>query len=409
MRILLLAVYYLPSTTSAAQMMRDLALEYVRQGHQVILATPSDTIGGTTVITEEDGVTVVRVKTGNLKCANKALRMWREDRLSATMWRSAYKFFQANPCDLIVYYSPTIFFGDLVRRLKMIWGCPSYLILRDIFPKWAVDAGLIRKSMVYRYLKRKELAQYAAADVIGVEAPGNLNYFSNELVGHDYRVEVLYNWIDAREHPTGNSGWRRKLGLNNKVIFFYGGNIGIAQDLDNILRLAAGLRDHDEIYFLFVGSGSEVLRLSAEIETQGLHNARILPPLSQDEYMQCLAECDVGLLSLDRRLKTHNFTGKLLGYVLCGKPVLGSLNPGNDLIEFLHHADAGFACTNGEDEKLLAAALVLAEKPETRQRMGRNARELGNTVFSVQAIAQQILSHFRQVGDRVEIVKQKSL
>ena len=407
MRILLLVVYYPPSTTSAAQMMRDLAHEYVRQGHHVIVATPSDAVEGTTSITEEDGVTLVRVKTGDLKYANKAFRMWRECRLSGTMWQGACKFFQANPCDLIVFYSPTIFFGDLVSRLKTIWGCPSYLILRDIFPQWAVDAGLIRKGLVYRYLKRKELAQYAAADIIGVEASGNLSYFRKELARYDYRVEVLHNWLNLREQPASNSCWRHKLGLGNKVIFFYGGNIGIVQDLDNILRLAAGMRDHEEVFFLFVGSGSEVLRLTAEIEKKGLCNARILPPLSQSEYMQCLSECDVGLVSLDRRLTSHNFPGKLLGYVLCGKPVLASLNPDNDLIEFLHHADAGFACANGEDEKLLAEALLLATQPETRKRMGRNARELGNTVFSAQAIAQQILSHFHLEGNQVGIAEHK--
>ena len=408
MRILMLVVYYPPSTTSAAQMMSDLALEYVRQGHQVIVVTASDSGEDTARIVEEDGVTVVRVKTGNLKYANKASRMWREGRLSATMWQSAGRFFQANPCDLIVFYSPTIFFGNLVDRLKTLWGCPSYLILRDIFPKWALDAGLIRNGIIYRYLKRKELAQYALADIIGVEAFGNLAYFRNELAEYDYRVEVLHNWLDVRKQPNSGSSWRHKLGLNGKVIFFYGGNIGIVQDLDNILRLAAGMRDHEEVFFLFVGSGSEVLRLSEEIEKQRLCNVRILPPLSQSEYMQCLSECDVGLVSLDRRLTSHNFPGKLLGYVLCGKPVLASLNPDNDLTEFLRHADAGFACANGEDEKLLAAALTLATQRETRLRMGRNARELGKTTFSVESIAQQILSHFYTAADRVEIVKQRS-
>ena len=66
------------------------------------------------------------------------------------------------------------------------------------------------------------------------------------------------------------------------------------------------------------------------------------------EYLQCLTECDVGLVSLDRRLKLHNFPGKLLGYVLCGKPVLASLNPGNELIEFLRNAGTGIAGINGE-------------------------------------------------------------
>jgi glycosyltransferase involved in cell wall biosynthesis len=394
MRILLLVVYYPPSTTSAAQLLRDLALEYVRLGHEVIVATPSDSVEGTMSITDEDGVTVVRVKVGNLKYANKALRMWREIRLSAKMWRGASEFFQENPCELIVFYSPTIFFGGLVRRLKSMWGCRSYLILRDIFPKWAVDTGVLREGMVYRYLKRKELEQYAASDVIGLESFGNLSYFEKEIPGDRSRCEVLYNWLDPREEPSLSFSWRSKLGLDGKVVFFFGGNIGVAQDIDNILRLAAGLQAQLDIFFLLVGSGSEVQRINNEIQTQGLSNIRILPPLPREEYIQCLSEFDVGLVSLDRHLTSHNFTGKMLGYVLCGKPILASVNPENDLIEFLRRADAGFAYTNGEDEKLLAAALLLANQPETRQRMGRNAHALAESTFSVRIIAKQIISHF---------------
>lgn len=409
MRILLVVVYYPPSTTSTAKMMHDLALEYVRQGHQVIVATPSDSVEGAMHITEEDGVTVVRVKTGDLKYANKALRGWRESRLSVRMWRRTRKFFQANPCELIVVYSPTVFLGGFVHRLKFLWNCPSYLILRDIFPKWALDAGVLREGMLYRYLKRKELALYAVADIIGVETFGNLSYFSEELPGNNYRVEVLYNWLDTQESPSGCSGWRTKLGLEDKVVFFYGGNIGVAQDMDNVLRLAAALREHNDIFFLLVGSGSEVHRLTSEIEKQDLRNIRILPPIPQQEYLLCLSEFDVGLISLDRRLKTHNFPGKLLGYVLCGKPILASLSSSNDLIKFLHDADAGIACQNGEDEKLRAAAMLLATNPELRQRMGRNAHALGETTFSVRVAANQILSHFASASERVGIADSQSL
>ncbi len=405
MRILLIVVYYPPSKTSAAQMMRDLALEYLRCGHQVIVATTNDSAESPTTITEEDGVIVVRVKTGDLKLANKAFRLWRESRLSPTIWRRARQLFQTNPCDLILFYSPTIFLGELVHRLKSMWGCPSYLILRDIFPKWSVDAGILRQGALYSYLRRKELTQYAAADIIGVEAPGDLRYFSEEIHGRNCKVEVLYNWIDVHGRPRRNRGWRNKLELEGKVVFFYGGNLGKAQDLDNILRLATNLREREDMFFLLVGSGSEAQRLHEQIRKQELRNIRLLPPLPQEEYMECLSEFDVGLVSLDRRMKSHNFTGKLLGYVLCGKPVLASLNPGNDLMEFLHSADAGIACTNGDDERLRDAALLLATDPAIRERMGRNALTLGDTAFSVKVIAQQILSHFDVPKDNSDVVK----
>jgi glycosyltransferase involved in cell wall biosynthesis len=264
--------------------------------------------------------------------------------------------------------------------------------LRDIFPKWAVDVGVLRKGILYRYLKRKELQQYAAADVIGVEAFGNLSYFDKEVSCDRCRVEVLHNWLNTQEQPLCFPYWRERLGLEGKVVFFYGGNFGLAQDVDNMLRLAAGMQEYKDVYFLFVGSGTEILRMNAKIKKQNLRNIRIIPPLPQQEYMQCLSEFDIGLISLDRNLTSHNFPGKMLSYVQCGKPILASLNPGNDLIEFLRHTDAGIACTNGEDESLLAAALRLATQPSVRQRMGRNARQLGDTTFSVRLIAKQILA-----------------
>jgi O26-antigen biosynthesis N-acetyl-L-fucosamine transferase len=394
MQILLIVVYYPPSPTSAARMIRELAQEYVRQGHRVIVATPSGAIAGRTNVTEEDGVTVLRVRAGDLKGSNRLVRMWRESRLSRVMWRKAAKFFYANPCDLIIYYSPTIFFGELVRRLKCVWGCPSYLVLRDIFPKWAVDAGVLREGLRYRYLKRKELEQYSAASVIGAEAPGDLRYFREETECPVRQVEVLYNWMDTRQTPRGAPKWRKKLGLDNKVVFFYGGNIGVAQDLDNVVRLAAGLREHVDIFFLLIGTGTEVKRLNGEIERQGLTNIAIHPPLAQDDYMECLSEFDVGLVSLDGRLKSNNFTGKLLGYVLCGKPVLASLRKGHDLAELLERFEAGFACENGDDERLRSSALLLASDAELRRKMGNSTRSLGETIFSVEKTARQILSHF---------------
>jgi len=394
MRILMLVDCYLPSTKSGAKLVHDLAVEFHRLGHETIVVAPDDTLSTRTKFSSEDGLTVFRVRTGRIKEAPKIVRGFNEARLSPVLWQRGKRFFQTHPCDLIVHYSPSIFFGALVRKLKKIFACSSYLILRDIFPQWAVDAGVLRKGLIYRFFRYKEMKQYGAADVIGVQSPANLRYFAeNGLVGR-YQLEVLYNWTTLTEQRIPRCNYRDRLGLQGKVIFFYGGNIGVAQDMDNLVRLAKCLQNERDVHFLIVGEGSEVPRLTAQIAADNLTNITIHRAVGQQEYLAMLSEFDVGLITLDRSLKTQNFPGKMLGYMYHAMPILASINPGNDLKQILEEKQAGFVCLNGKDKQFYSYALRLAKDIELRRWMGRNARALLESTFSVSRAACQILSHF---------------
>lgn len=397
MRILLLVVYYLPSPIASARLIDDLAREFHGMGHEVLVAAPDDTILRDCEISEESGIKVLRVRAGEIKSASRWLRAWREARLSSVMYRKGKSFFLEHPCDLIVYYSPTIFFGELVSRLKRIYRCPSYLVLRDIFPQWAVDAGVLRRrSLAYRFFKFKEKQNCNAATVIGVQSPANLKYFSDRGLDRRYRLEVLYNWAAETGARPSVGAWRARLGLADKVVFFYGGNIGVAQDMDNILRLAKRLRDEPRAHFLLVGDGTEVSRLRVLIAKQRLDNVTLHPPVGQEDFLNMLNEFDVGLLSLDKGFKTQNFPGKMLSYMNLIKPILASLNPGNDLSDLLERHEAGLTCMNGDDDRFEVQARRLLADGELRARLGRNARTLLQNRFSVKSAANQILSHVRK-------------
>jgi glycosyltransferase involved in cell wall biosynthesis len=393
MRILLLVDCYSPQTKSSATQMRDLALEFRRRNHEVTVLTPSDRISTNLEIANEEGLQVVRVRSRKIKGAPNILRAAEEIRLSSLTWRRARRFLLAHPADLIVFYSPTIFWGALVKRLKSLWGCRAYLILRDIFPAWAVDAGVLRKGLIYRFFRRREIQQYDVADCIAVQSPANLTYFCREFAARRYPVEVLYNWASSHEEDLPATHYRKQLGLEGKVIFLYGGNLGVANDVDNIVRLAARLSREEHIHFLLVGDGSEAARLKRSVAENGLHNLQILPPVNHREYLAMLSECDVGLLSLDRRLKTHNVPGKLLGYMYWSKPTLASINPGNDLFEILEKNNAGLCVLNGDDESLALAVLRLANDANLRASIGKNARRLLVQGFSVEHAVSQIFSH----------------
>ena len=166
------------STKVGAKMVHELACEYVKEGHEVTVLTPNPNQKERLVIEQLDGVTILNFKSGEIKNVNKVKRAINETLLSFNAWIATKDYFKKHKFDYIIYYSPTIFFGPLVKRLKKLWGVKSYLILRDIFPQWAVDQGLIKKgSLIERYFKYFEKINYDAADTIGVMSKKNLEWF----------------------------------------------------------------------------------------------------------------------------------------------------------------------------------------------------------------------------------------
>ena len=75
-------------------------------------------------------------------------------------------------------------------------------------------------------------------------------------------------------------------------------------------------------------------------------------------------------------------------------PILGSVNPGNDLQNLINDSSSGIVQINGDDDLLAESALKLAYSESLRLEMGANARNLLNKMFSVESITDQILEEF---------------
>jgi O26-antigen biosynthesis N-acetyl-L-fucosamine transferase len=392
-RVLLIADSFVPTTTSTAKLVKDLADELARRGLAVTVLVPSAFAEKPCEVSTEDGLEVIRIKTSKVKGAGKLLRGLREISFSQQIWRRARAILSARSFDLIIFFSPTIFFGPLVERLKKLFGCPAYLVLRDLWTQFMLDVGELRPGLAHKCFSRFERKQYSAADVIGVQSPGDLSYFNRDPLSTP-RVEVLFNWYSAgpREYPP--TSYREQLGLANRVVFFFGGNFGVAQDPLNVLRLASSLWLESHIHFLLVGWGSHLPEMRKMISQRDLSNVTLLDTVPQEDFISMVSEFDVGLISLDRRFKINNLPGRLLAYFCAGLPVLASVNPNNDLFTILNENGVGYCCRNGDDELLREYALALASDAVLRTALGRRSRALLKTLFSPQHAADQVLGHF---------------
>ncbi|KPF68704.1 colanic acid biosynthesis glycosyl transferase [beta proteobacterium AAP99] len=392
MRLALVADTFPPLRSSGAVQLRDLSREFVRQGHSLCVLLPVPDLREGWTLESTDEVQVLRLKAPRTKDIGYVRRTLGELMMPFAMLRNIRKSpFAHERWDGVVWYAPSIFHGPLVSALKKSSGAPSYLIIRDIFPEWAVDMGLMGRGLPYRFFDAVARYQYSVADVIGVQTPGNCKYFESWARGAGRRLEVLQNWLGKR--AISRCSIRvDETRLAGRKVFVYAGNMGVAQGMDILLDLAEALCHRTDVGFLFVGRGSEAKRLRGQAYARQLTNVVFLDEIHPDEVPDLYSQCHVGIVALDPRHRSHNIPGKFLTYMQSGLPVLANINLGNDLAHMIRAEGVGQVCETNRLSDLLDLAEVLLGQIDADPGISARCMGLFEREFSVENTVRQIVS-----------------
>lgn len=273
-------------------------------------------------------------------------------------------------------------------------GCPGYLILRDIFPEWAVDMGLMSRGLAYRFFKRYELLQYRAATSIGIQSPSNEFYFRSLPGNLVAKTETLDNWLGS---STIKALPAELLALKESCAFkvVYAGNMGVAQGLQVFIEAIEKLGKHENIKFIFIGRGSDKTDLSAMVTARGIGSVEFFSEIEPEALNALLEICDLGIVSLDVRHRTHNIPGKFLAYLRAGLPVIAKVNPGNEMFDLVNKEGVGVAIDADDPQRISEALLQLYKNEDEHREMKERAFALFNRRFSARQAAEKILNSFK--------------
>jgi glycosyltransferase involved in cell wall biosynthesis len=392
MRIALIADTFPPLRTSGAVQLRDLSREFVRQGHELTVILPDADLGQAWAMENVDGARILRLRAPRTKDIGYVRRTLGEFLMSFVMRRNLASSPLADvKWDGVVWYAPSIFHGPLANALKRASRCKGYLIIRDIFPQWAADMGLMRKGMLpFRFFDAVARYQYSVADTIGVQTPGNLSYFKEWKQVAGRSLEVLPNWLgDAADVRCTIR--IADTPLAGRKIFVYAGNMGVAQGMDILIDLAERLRAQTNVGFLFVGRGTDAGRLASLAKTRGLDNVLFRDEIHPDEIPDLYAQCHVGMVALDPRHKSHNIPGKFLTYMQSGLPVLANINAGNDLAGIIRKEKVGIVSEDNSADTLHILAQELLECLDDDAAFSIRCKALFTRLFSAENAVQQVV------------------
>lgn len=256
-------------------------------------------------------------------------------------------------------------------------GVPFVALCQDVFPEVATLVEDFRSDTVNAALtsvNRFLMRQATAVVALGNTMKRRLVEGKGAVPG---RVHVIHNWADCATIVPGarRTAWSAEQGLNDRFVVLHAGNLGLSQDLDNVLDTAVSLAHRPEILLVFVGGGVRQQALMEKAATLGLKNVMFVPHQAKEAMPPWYAASDVSLISLRRGLAGVIVPSKTYNALASGRACIAAVEPDCEVAEIVTTAQCGLVTEPGNPGALAARILELANNPSLTAAMGLRARQ----------------------------------
>jgi glycosyltransferase involved in cell wall biosynthesis len=317
----------------------------------------------------------VRVLRAATFCTLHKSYLWRLVSFLSFMCSSVWTAWRVKQVDLVMGTSPPLFQAVSAWLVARLRRKPLLLEIRDLWPEFAIECGVLRNRLLIWLARRLERFLYARADHILVNSPAYRDYLLGLRIP-EAKISFIANGVDLSlfGEPSGDKSIRREFALDGKFIVTYAGALGMANDIDTILRAAAHLRDDASIHFLLVGDGKERTRLEQMCRQLALENVTFAGPRPKFEMPDVLAASDACVATLrDIPMFRTTYPNKVFDYMAAARPTVLAID--GVIREVLEAAGGGVPVPPGD-----AAALARAVRELSRQR--DRARRMGDAAHS---------------------------
>ncbi len=370
----------------------ELARFLAEKGHRVtIIASPISYLTGTTrqdseaSTGEEPGITIRRVYT--YPALHKSF-IHRVISFVSFMVSSFMAGLQVSDIDLVWGTSPPIFQGLTSWAVAKFKGAPFFFEVRDLWPDFAIQVGVLQNSWLIRASFWLERFLYQQARHVMVNSPG---YVAHVQQRGARQVALIPNGADATMFDPADDGhdFRQKHHIEGKFIALYAGAHGVSNDLGTLLEAAELLNDDPNIVIVLLGDGKEKPALVKKATAMGLQNVIFLPPIAKNEMSGALAASNACIAILKPiPLYATTYPNKVFDYMAAGRPVVLAID--GFIRQVIDEAQAGLFVNPGEPEALANAIRQLAADPQTAQNMGIRGRRVVMEQFDRSALAQRL-------------------
>lgn len=295
-------------------------------------------------------------------------------------FKSIFELIKMNKNDVAIVASnpPVIILFLIVARL---FRRQYFVIVYDIYPDVLVSLGYLKTNstlvQIWENLNRIALNGALGVFTISEKMAAKIEEKFDPVGTFLGKVEVIPVWVNTElikpvqkfENPIAI-----ELGLQDKFIVLYSGNLGISHDIESILLAAKQLSKQKNIMFVIVGEGAKKEDAVRFKEKNNLENLMILPFQPEDTLPFSLGMADISIVTLEMGAEDIMIPSKTFYYMASGAAVIGICNKGSDLAQTIQKASCGMTVQPGQFMKLAETVTNLSKDLDSLQKFKHSAR-----------------------------------
>ncbi|MFI3240157.1 MAG: glycosyltransferase family 4 protein [Bacteroidales bacterium] len=347
------------------------------------------TVGGKGTPERNNNIYTCRVNDVHVDKNNLVKRVYKLLTITILLAIKTIKNIKKN--DTVIAVTNPVFMLIFLSIYRKFYKFRYILIVHDIFPENVAVLGLVDKnSFKYRLSKKFFDWAYKKADLL-IPCGCDMARTISDKIGRTDGVVTIQNFsendkiypVDKRENTI-----LKELGIENKFVVLFTGNIGRMQNISAIIEAAGILNNEKDIVFLFIGGGA-MERLIFDYINNGGSNIKFLPSMSRDKSIDFLNAGDIGLVSLIPNIMGTGVPSKSYSYLAAGKPILAMIDDESEISDMINKYNVGWVTSPSDAESLSKLIIYLKNNPLEVADKGKLSYELSQNEMNSNCILEK--------------------
>ncbi len=291
--------------------------------------------------------------------------------------------------DGVLTMSPPLTLGLTGWFTKLFRSGMLVFNIQDIFPDAAAQTGAITNKQILRVARWFERLSYERSDaVVLLSEDLKQNVAAKLSTEFHNRLHVIPNFVDTSAIVPGDrmTSYRRELGIDDRVIVMYAGNVGFSQSLELVLAAA---RSMPHIAFVINGDGAARKSLQDEVKSKDIDNVYFADYQPIERLSEVLASGDIHVVPLKTGLASVSVPSKMYSILSAGRPVVAAIDSGTEIPRTLAESGAGIAVAPDNEAEFISALQILISDGAKRVAMGALGRTWVEHHASAGAVAKR--------------------